>query len=152
MPDISLVRIGRITMLHGTSRLRWWQRVAEAGALLQAQRQTGQVRMQRAPVEIGKAEVEVAQAATDADVGNAVAVGAAPVALAEVVREGGQAADNLVVLAVDPVGALQCRRAALLDHDIGGGIADAIGQRPISEKKLRKTVRKVVSEQSEREN
>ncbi|MNR23786.1 hypothetical protein D3C85_1408250 [compost metagenome] len=85
--------------------------------------------MQRAPVEIGKAEVEVAQAATDADVGNAVAVGAAPVALAEVVREGGQAADNLVVLAVDPVGALQCRRAALFDHDIGGGIADAIGQR-----------------------
>ncbi len=47
------------------------------------------------------------------------------------------------------------KRASKSDYtqdDMDIWLPEAIGQRPISEKKLRKTVRKVVSEQSEREN
>jgi tRNA (adenine57-N1/adenine58-N1)-methyltransferase len=47
------------------------------------------------------------------------------------------------------------KRASKSDYtqdDMDIWLPEAIGQRPISEKKLRKTVRKVVSEQTEREN
>jgi hypothetical protein len=81
-----------------------------------------------APVDVGEAQVEVAEHAADRDVGEAEAGGDDRVAVAQEAVGLGRARPDLAELAVDPAGALVLGRAETLEEDQDRRVTHAVGE------------------------
>src|SRR4029079_10874998 len=110
-------------------RSGWRQRVCERRPLRELLGEAREIRMKRAPVELGVAQVERSERAAGGDVGERIRLAVAPRALVELARELRGALADLAPLAIDPFLALQHRRTAPRDDDRSVRVADAVGQR-----------------------
>ena len=81
-----------------------------------------------APAQVREPKIEIAQRASQGDVCQAVAVAGAPDALAQIVRSDSQRGLDLLVVAIDPLGALLLRRPAALEHDCSRRIQQAVSE------------------------
>src|SRR5437762_11950087 len=90
---------------------------------------SSEVRIIGSPVELGSAQIEIAERATGCDVGERVTLAVAPCLVVELLRELRNAGINFPLLAIEPVGAPLVLRSAALDHGRDGRIANAVGER-----------------------
>src|SRR5512143_2444186 len=105
------------------------RRVGEARPAREFLGERDEVRVRAAPVDLGKAQVEVAERAAGRDVGERIALAVAPRALAQLLRELDHAAVDLRALARDPLFALLPRRPLALEEDRARRVADPVGER-----------------------
>jgi len=88
-----------------------------------------EIRIGDAPLDIGCAQIEVAERAPARDIGERVPIAMAPCAVAQFARHLGHTFVNLAALALDPFAAAELSGPPALDDYRRGRIANPIRQR-----------------------